>query len=559
MRRLGHYAQMLQSHVTAYFYLVLPEMLFGIDAPPEQRNVLGLIEADPELVKRVVMLRKWGQEMLVAVFGKRMHGISSVPGGVNKSLTAADVDRFLRGADGLPSVDRVIEDAQLGLELFYDFHEKHRSDVDGFANVSSLNMSLVDADGNVDYYDGMLRIVDDDKNVVREFDYHDYLDHFSEGVEKWSYMKFPFLTELGRDAGSVRVGPLARMNVTHTLSTPLAQQALEKFHAYTGGRANNMTLHTNWARAIEIIHAAEIVRDLLLDPDLQKDELVVTPPTDAWTGEGIGVVEAPRGSLLHHYRADREILRGLAEVRPEETKPYTYGDPLHVDVVRTLKHALAREASMPLRLRSEDFEVYETLHTTTTSTVLLLDMSWSMSWEGRFAAAKRVALAMESLIRSRYPRDYFGIVGFYTRAVELKAADLPEASWNMGDPFTNLQDGLRLAADLLARHPSNNQHIIVITDGQPTAYFQRGRLHCEWPLSFGGISMRAAQETLREVERVTRRGITINTFMLDDSPSLRAFVERMTRINKGRALYTRPDRLGQYLLVDYLTKKRKRV
>ena len=222
------------------------------------------------------------------------------------AVEAADVDRFLHGAEGLPSVDRVIEDAQLGLELFYDFHEKHRSDVDGFANVSSLNMSLVDADGNVDYYDGMLRIVDDDKNVVREFDYHDYLDHFSEGVEKWSYMKFPYITELGRDAGSVRVGPLARLNVTHTLSTPLAQQALEKFHAYTGGRANNMTLHTNWARAIEIIHAAEIVRDLLLDPDLQKDELVVTAPADAWTGEGVGVVEAPRGSLLHHYRADRE-------------------------------------------------------------------------------------------------------------------------------------------------------------------------------------------------------------------------------------------------------------
>ena len=272
----------------------------------EQRNVLGLIEADPELVKRVVMLRKWGQEMLVAVFGKRMHGISSVPGGVNNSLTAADVDRFLRGADGLPSVDRVIEDAQLGLELFYDFHEKHRSEVDRFAYVPALNMCLVDADGNADYYDGKLRIVDDDKNVVREFDHHDYLDHFSEGVEKWSYMKFPFLTELGWDAGSVRVGPLARMNVTHTLSTPLAQQALEKFHAYTGGRANNMTLHTNWARAIEIIHAAEVVRDLLLDPDLQKDELVVTPPAEAWTGEGIGVVEAPRGSLLHHYRADRE-------------------------------------------------------------------------------------------------------------------------------------------------------------------------------------------------------------------------------------------------------------
>ncbi|MFN8543355.1 MAG: VWA domain-containing protein [Candidatus Binatia bacterium] len=250
---------------------------------------------------------------------------------------------------------------------------------------------------------------------------------------------------------------------------------------------------------------------------------------------------------------------GIAQLRPEQTRRYRYGDPLEIDLVGTLKNAVRRRPSTPLELAPDDFEVFAADHATTTSTVLLLDMSWSMSWEGRFAAAKKVAMAMESLVRTRYPRDYFAIVGFFTRATELKLRDLPEASWNMGDPFTNLQDGLRLAADLLARHPSSNQHIIVITDGQPTAYFLNGRLYCEWPLSFGGISMRAAQETLREVERVTRRGITINTFMLDDSPSLRAFVERMTRINKGRALYTRPDRLGQYLLVDYLAKKRKRV
>lgn len=251
--------------------------------------------------------------------------------------------------------------------------------------------------------------------------------------------------------------------------------------------------------------------------------------------------------------------RGLVDVRPEDTKPYTFGDPMLIDVARTLRHALARQAGAPLRLRADDFEVYETTHTTTASTVLLLDMSWSMSWEGRFAAAKKVALAMESLIRARYPRDYFAVVGFYTRATELKLRDLPEASWNMGDPFTNLQDGLRLASELLKKHPSPNQHMIVITDGQPTAYYSRGRLYCEWPLSFGGISMRAAQETLKEVERVTRNGVVINTFMLDDSPSLRAFVERMTRINRGRALFTRPDRLGEYLLVDYIARKRKRV
>jgi uncharacterized protein with von Willebrand factor type A (vWA) domain len=251
--------------------------------------------------------------------------------------------------------------------------------------------------------------------------------------------------------------------------------------------------------------------------------------------------------------------RGISEIRPDEVKPYMYGDPLNLNLVGTLKHALFRQPGVPLQLEPRDFEVFENDYGSSSSTVLCLDMSWSMSWEGRFAAAKKVALALETLIRTKFPRDYFSIVGFFTRAVELKLKDLPEASWNMGDPFTNLQDGLRLASDLLGRHPSRNQHIIVITDGQPTAYFLNKRLYCEWPLSFGGISMRAAQETLKEVERVTRRGITINTFMLDDSPSLRAFVEKMTVINRGRALYTRPDHLGEYMLVDYLTKKRKHV
>ena len=259
---------------------------------------------------------------------------------------------------------------------------------------------------------------------------------------------------------------------------------------------------------------------------------------------------------LGNHSADR---RGPTEIRPDETRPYAFGDPLNLDLVATLKKSLARRTGTPLAMEPGDFEIYRTDASTTTSTVLLLDMSWSMSWEGRFAAAKKVAMALESLLRSRYPRDYFGMVGFFTRAVELKLKDLPESSWNMGDPFTNLQDGLRLAGDLLSKHPSRNRHIIVITDGQPTAYFSRGRLYCEWPLSFGGISTRAAAETLKEVERATRRGIVINTFMLDDSPPLRAFVERMTRINKGRALYTRPDHLGEYLLVDYLGRRRKKV
>ncbi|HEY2988886.1 MAG TPA: VWA domain-containing protein [Candidatus Binatia bacterium] len=251
--------------------------------------------------------------------------------------------------------------------------------------------------------------------------------------------------------------------------------------------------------------------------------------------------------------------RGTQELLTEESRPYSQGDSLHLNIIQTLKNALLNEGGLPLRISPADFMVYESEHSTRAATVLLLDMSWSMSWDGRFAAAKKVALAMDSLMRALHPRDYFGIVGFFTRAVELKAKDLPEATWNMGDPFTNLQDGLHLASEMLDRRPSQNQQMIIITDGQPTAYCRQGRLYCEWPLSFGGISQRAAEETLREAERVTRRGIKINTFMLDDSPVLKDFVDALTRINHGRAFYTRPDRLGEYLLVDYVARRRKKV
>ena len=260
-----------------------------------------------------------------------------------------------------------------------------------------------------------------------------------------------------------------------------------------------------------------------------------------------------RDRLGAHESAER----GIGEPRLEASRPFVYGDAFNLDLIGTLKHALMRGGRTPLELRPGDFEVYESDQTSRAATVLCLDMSWSMSWEGRFAAAKRVAMAMEALMRAKYPRDFFSIVGFFTHAVELKSKELPEVSWNVGDPFTNLQGGLRLACDLLAGRRCRNRHIIVITDGQPTAYSANGRIHCEWPLSFGGLSMRAADAALREVARATDMGITINTFMLEDSPSLRAFVDKMTRINHGRALYTRPDRLGQYLLVDYVAKRRK--
>jgi uncharacterized protein with von Willebrand factor type A (vWA) domain len=248
---------------------------------------------------------------------------------------------------------------------------------------------------------------------------------------------------------------------------------------------------------------------------------------------------------------------GTGLPRPDETRPWEFGDAFEVDVVRSLLNAVKRHAATPIAWTPEDLEVREMDHHTRTTTVLALDMSWSMSWAGRFPAAKRVALALDHLIRTRWPRDHFFVVGFSTRARELRISELPEATWDRGEPFTNLQEALMLAERLVARNPSPSAQVLVITDGQPTAYFRGRELRVEWPMGFGGVSPHAAEETLRQVRRVTRRGITINTFMLDASPELVGFVERMTRINRGRALYTSPTRLGSYVLVDYLSRRRR--
>jgi len=284
--------------------------------------------------------------------------------------------------------------------------------------------------------------------------------------------------------------------------------------------------------------------------------LVLTPKGARRLGQ-LALAEIHRGLRFDapgRHSVDR---RGAMELDGAGTRRYAFGDPFHLATAATVANAVRRSVGVPVKLAPEDLEVHECTHGTRSATVLLLDMSWSMSWEGRFAAAKKVALAMHTLMRSRYPRDYFAVVGFYTRAVELDVADLPEVTWNMGDPFTNLQDGLRLGSELLARQSGANKNLIVVTDGQPTAYYAKGRLFCEWPMSLGGLSTRATVETLREVERVTRKGIRINTFMLDDSPPLRAFVDKMTAINRGRAFFTSPGDLGRFLLVDHVGRRRK--
>ena len=258
------------------------------------------------------------------------------------------------------------------------------------------------------------------------------------------------------------------------------------------------------------------------------------------------------------------VAQGVALSRPDETRPYQHGDAMDLDVVKSVLNGLRRQGNEAvakqgrgIRLSVDDLEVRERDFSTQTTTVLLLDLSWSMSFENRFPAAKRVALAMDQLIRTQFPRDHFFVVGFSTRARELRIQELPEISWDPGDPFTNLQEGLMVAERLILRHPSPSPQILVITDGQPTAYFVDDELHVEWPSGYGGISPRAVASTLKQVQRVTQRGITINTFMLHDSPELVGFVERMTEINRGRALFTDPQKLGSYVMVDHLSRKQR--
>jgi uncharacterized protein with von Willebrand factor type A (vWA) domain len=239
----------------------------------------------------------------------------------------------------------------------------------------------------------------------------------------------------------------------------------------------------------------------------------------------------------------------------DATKPYEYGDRFHPDLGRTFLNALARQGfGTPVKVHPEDFEVYKPEFLTRAATVLMLDMSLSMEYYGRFPAAKKVTIALHTLMKSQFPRDSLKVIGFYSYAEELHVEDLPFLVIDGITPGTNLQHGFMLARKWLGRQAGPNKHIIVITDGQPTVHHEGGQWHFHYPPTQATL-----KETLREVKRVTESGIQLSVFMLDDDPLLVSFVDQMTRINRGRAFYVTSETLGKYLLVDYLHKKRVRV
>ena len=296
IRRLMHYGQILQSHALHFFHLASPDLLFGFGSEMAQRNIVGVIAAAPETAKKGVLLRKYGQEVIRLTAGKRVHGTGSVPGGVNKSLTVAERDLLLK------DIYQMVAWSREAVHLVRSLFEKNLAEYNAFGRFRSHSMSLVAADGAMDLYHGGLRARSlDGQTLFDHFDYSRYWEVIAEDVKPWSYMKFPYLASLGAEDGWYRVGPLARVTNCAYIPTPLADRERQEFLAFDDGSASGSTLGYHWARMIEMLHAAEAIKDLLHDDDIVGSELMATGNRQE---RGVGVIEAPRGTLIHHYRVN---------------------------------------------------------------------------------------------------------------------------------------------------------------------------------------------------------------------------------------------------------------
>jgi len=296
MRRLMHYGQVMQSHVLHFFHLCSPDILFGFGSPVENRNIFGIIKEFPELAVQAVMMRKYGQDIIQMTAGKKIHGTGAIPGGINKNLSLEERDKLLK------DIDQMIEWAKGALTLAKDYTLDNLVYVNDFGAFPSNHMSLVGEDGGFDLYHGNMRAINaKGESIFDQVDYRQYTDLLVEDVRSWSYMKFPFIKDLGALDGWYRVGPLARMNTASSIDTPLANAALKELKAITGGKPNQTTLANHWARMIEVLHCVEKIQELIHDDDLQGTDLVVKGERQL---EGIGVIEAPRGNLIHHYKID---------------------------------------------------------------------------------------------------------------------------------------------------------------------------------------------------------------------------------------------------------------
>ncbi len=295
MRRLMHYGQIMQSHALHFFHLASPDLLFGFDSEVARRNIIGVAAAHPEIARQGVLLRRYGQEIIRLTAGKRIHGTGSVPGGVNRHLTPEERDMLAAQAP------QMIDWCEQAVDLVLALHAQNPALYDGFGLLHSSWLSLVrPGDGAMALYDGVLRARDAEGHALLDgAPVQDYMGLIEEQTRPWSYMKFPYLRALGPEAGWYRVGPLARLQTCDFIDTPRAEARRGQFLARGPVQS---TLAYHGARMIEMLHAMEVIARLLDDPALLAGELQAPLPTERPVRrEGVGVIEAPRGTLIHHY------------------------------------------------------------------------------------------------------------------------------------------------------------------------------------------------------------------------------------------------------------------
>ena len=297
LRQLLHMAQYLQSHSLHFFHLASPDLLFGMDADPAIRNVIGVIAEKPELAVKGVGLRAFGLKIIEELGDKRVHPNAAIPGGMNKALSPEARDEILQKIDGM------IADVQIAIDLIKGYYDQHSEESARFANFPTGYLGLVDDNGNLELYDGKLRLKDD-KGAILEDDIapEDYLSIIEEKVEDWSYLKFPYYKKKGYPAGIYRVGPLARLNIADGIATPLANEEFKNFRKLSENGILEGSLYYHYARMIEALYAAEMIKSLAQDDLICGKDIWVN--SNKLNEEAVGVVEAPRGTLFHHYWID---------------------------------------------------------------------------------------------------------------------------------------------------------------------------------------------------------------------------------------------------------------
>ena len=301
LRRVLNLAQWVQSHALSFFHFSLPDLLLGMDSDPAKRNIFGVAEQNPDLARRGIRLRKWGQEAIEKLGGRKIHPTLALPGGVREALSLEKRDAIL---EGLPEAHQTV---RIGLDFIKAFTETNHGELEVFGNFPTLFLGHVTQDGALEYYDGYLRIVDSGGNIVADMlNPKKYRDYIGEAIEDWSFLKFPYYLPLGYPQGNYRVGPLARLNICSHTGSPKSDKELIEFKQMAGTR--NVVLNSfyyHYARLIEILFALERMEELLTDPDTV-NQFELRSRAYSNKAQGVGASEAPRGTLFHNYTAGHD-------------------------------------------------------------------------------------------------------------------------------------------------------------------------------------------------------------------------------------------------------------